>query len=201
MSWGDVFKEKMVTWLLKRIGHTEDSKLMAIKVRYAVDIIISTTEKAVVILTVVLLLERLQETVIVLVAFNIVRVKASGLHASNSLKCLLVSLVIFVLLPMCFDLVIIPDWVAAIWYVTLAYLLHTYAPADTVKNPILGKHHRDKMRISSSRNMLFVAVVSMAGPSTFQIYYLIGSTIAVVVVLPLTYKILKRSRNNYEIHE
>lgn len=192
----------LVQWVLNRTKRESAGKEhWEMKVCYAVDAGMDGLKKLVVIVTLALATGHLMECLIVLSAFNLVRSRAFGLHADGFWHCLGVSVLLFVVVPMVLNGLVLNACLQGIWYLQLALLLHRFAPGDTALNPIVGRHHREKLKLAATRNLFLLAFISTFFDPKVQALLLYGATVSVVMVLPMTYKIFGRSRNNYERYE
>lgn len=192
----------LVQWVLNRTQRESAGKEhWEMKVRYAVDAGMDGLKKLVVIVTLALVTGRLMECLTVLLAFNLVRARAFGLHADGFWHCLGVSVLLFVAVPMVLDGMALNAGVQGVWYLQLACLLHRFAPGDTALNPIVGRHHREKLKLAATRNLFLLAFMSTFFDAKVQALLIYGATVSVVMILPVTYKIFGRSRNNYERYE
>jgi accessory gene regulator B len=80
--------------------------------------------------------------------------------------------------------------------------LYKYAPADTAARPILGKKKRARLKKKAVAASIVVLVLALVFLN--EVYYGLvaaGAVYAIIAILPLVYKILGRSINNYEQYE
>lgn len=143
-----------------------------------------------------------KEVLLMILVFALLRLYAAGLHAKKSISCTLTALIAFVggaYLTLNFP---INFRGAFLICVILSLLILKYAPADTENRPIIGPQHRKKLK----RNAFIIAVVILVinlilKNVTFINLTMLAMLYQVISILPITYKILKRSYRNYEEYE
>lgn len=141
-------------------------------------------------------------TFIILFSFAFIRRYASGLHASNNINCTFVSFFMFIVIPYLLQDVIINEIILIFIFTFTCFGLYKYAPSDTAAKPILGKSNRDMLkRKAITANIFILFLALLIHESKFFILFSTGVIYGVICILPLTYKILKRSMNNYEKYE
>lgn len=174
------------------------------KMVLGVEILFHNIPKLLLMLILATLLGILPQTILIWLPFACIRRYAAGLHASNNITCTLATLFMFVAMPY----IIVTQGISINVWVLLAIFglvnagLYKYAPADTNARPILGKVKRIKLRKKSVMAGLCMLALALALRSA--VYYALismGGVYALITVLPVTYKILGRSINNYEQYE
>ena len=119
------------------------------EIRYGLEATYLSITKLVVILGISLLLGIFKESVIVLVLFNFLRLTGFGLHATKSWMCWVSSSITFLLVPFFCKSLVLPNYIlVAISVVCLINFL-LYAPADTVKRPLIHKKRRLLYKVST----------------------------------------------------
>ncbi|MCL1877862.1 MAG: accessory gene regulator B family protein, partial [Defluviitaleaceae bacterium] len=77
-----------------------------------------------------------------------------------------------------------------------------YAPADTKARPLIGKQLRDSFkRKAVFCGFLLMGVALLIPNGNVKFLLSVGAAYQTICILPLTYKILKRSVKNYEAYE
>ena len=136
------------------------------------------------------------------IPFACIRRYAGGLHASNSISCMIMTLLMFVAIPYFLQGVGINAAGMIVLFGMVCLSLWKWAPADTKAKPIIGVVKRKRLKRQSV--IACTAVLAMAlliGQEEFYVFVLVGAVYALIAVLPLTYKILRRSERNYEKYE
>ncbi|WP_442603184.1 accessory gene regulator B family protein [Paenibacillus sp. KN14-4R] len=199
MSLTESFSSRMANWLNKERGGEHIDYL---KMKLGLEMIFINLSKAIIVYGVAFTLHVFIQTVIVHITYFAIRRSAFGLHANSSMACNIMSVILFVGTPLLIEYILLNNYVVAGLGVVCTTLLYRYAPADTDKYPILGEKKRRKLRKETVIASLIITCIALIIPSlvvkSLMIY---GVLIQVCMVLPITYKLLKRSCNNYEKYE
>jgi len=136
------------------------------------------------------------------VAFVAVKRYSFGLHALNSTVCTLSGCAMFVFIPWLLSGAGIGNISVAIIFTGVILSLGFFAPADTKAKPLFGAENRKRMKIRAIACGVMVLIATLLIPNeTVKLMLTLGAMYQSVSILPLTYKILKRSEKNYEKHE
>ena len=80
--------------------------------------------------------------------------------------------------------------------------LYLYAPADTKAKPLVGINLRKKLKKKAVICGVTLMIIALIVPdNSLKLLLALGSMSQCVAILPITYKILKRSERNYEKYE
>jgi len=172
------------------------------KMVLGVEIFLHNIPKLVLTVLISALLGILPLTLLTWLPFACIRRYASGLHASNNIACTLTTLLMFVAMPYLMQGTHTNIGVLFLVFGLVGIGLYKYAPADTKARPILGKAKRARLKkksVIASVCMLAFALVLRNG--AFYVLISTGAVYALITVLPATYTILGRSKNNYEQYE
>ena len=171
------------------------------EIRYGLEGLYLTITKTIVIFTITLLLGIFSEMLIMLFVFNILRTTGFGIHAKKSWQCWISSLTIFVILPYIAKTIIIPFFVKIILGIISIIAMILYAPADTVKRPLINKKKRLIWKALSVFNCLTLITISFyIKDNTISNLLLFGILIEVVLINPITYMVFKMPYNNYKTY-
>ena len=180
-------------------GTNKYNKEQLEEIKYGLESIYLTISKVVVILFISFLFGLLKEAILFLLIFNILRAFAFGLHASKSIYCWISSSISFLLIPYIssnFEFPIIFHIVISI-ICFISFIL--YAPADTIKRPLINKKKRIIYKvlsiIISAIYITFIFITSNLLVKNMLTFALILETI---LILPITYKMFKLPYNNYK---
>lgn len=185
------------TGLIKQHYPETDDTQMEIY-RYNLEGFYLTITKALIIIPLAILCGIIKEFLLLIVTYNIIRAQSHGLHATKSWICLLSSTIIFIGMPLLAKVIYIPLYLKIIINVIGLLLMGLYAPADTKKAPIIKKENRRKFKIKSIIYTLLIAILSIViKDSTISNLLIFAIWIAVVLILPITYRIFNLSYNNY----
>lgn len=148
------------------------------------------------------LLGVLTEILVMTFIVGSLRLTAAGLHAKSSFMCTLTTLVAYIggaflskHYPVSFHI--------AFFIIMISILiLFKYAPADTENRPIIGKEKRKKLKVQTLITAVCLLIINLIVNSSWLINLTMVSMVSQTIsILPVTYKILKRSWNNYEKFE
>lgn len=171
-------------------------------IEYGLEGIYLTFSKLIILILLSSILGILWQVILLSIFYNIIRTVAFGLHASKSIHCLIMSLVMFIggtyiCLDVNFGLIF-----KAIISVICVCLLFKYAPADTEKRPIISKKRRNTYKfLSTLFGLIYTFVIVVYSDNVISMFMLIGMVEAVIMVLPVSYKILDLSYDNYKNYE
>lgn len=169
------------------------------EMRYGLEGFYLMITKMVIIIPLAFLLGVGTELILMLIFYNLLRENAGGLHATKSWMCLLSSSIIFIFLPLLAKEIIIPFELKIIFSIIGVILIFVYAPADTIKAPIIKKKNRDKKKfISTIITIIYSFICIFINNEVISNLILFGVYTEIVLILPITYKIFHLSYNNYK---
>ena len=172
------------------------------EIRYGLEATYLSITKVIVILLVTLILGIFKEAVTVLVFFNILRMFAFGIHAKESWQCWISSSILFIGIPYLCIYLNINDIYHYIVIGLSILIFILYAPADTVKRPLIKKNRRIKFKVLTLITSLIFIIIFFYTDSIF-IKNVISSCMLLesVLIHPLTYRVFKLPYKNYERYE
>jgi len=166
------------------------------------EILLINVSKIIIIYSLAALLGILTQTFVTHAAFALIKRYSFGLHALNSTVCTLVSCAIFVGIPLLLYDVYINNYIVAAAFAAVIIILYQYAPADTKARPLIGVRLRAQLKRRAVVCGLILATMALIIPNeSIKLFLVLGAVYQSISILPLTYKILKRSERNYEIYE
>ena len=138
------------------------------------------------------------EFVIFLALFNFLRFFGFGAHANNSKTCLITSSLLLVGTPYLFLKLSLPTYLIYTLCTTSIIIFILYAPADTEKRPLTNKKKR-KIRkfMTVIVACIFTIIIVILKNHTIKMLLLSSLIVESIMVLPITYKILKIPYRNY----
>ena len=192
------FLDSSIELITKNKDYTDEQvEIMA----YGLEAIYLTVTKMIVIFSFSYLFNVFWEMLFLLIAFNIIRTQAFGLHASKSIYCLMSSMTMFVGGAFICKYVVLPFWLMLVCAIICNICLFLYAPADTHKRPLINEKKRKKFKIVSCFWGIFYTILIIVFRDYSQVSYLLfGMIEAVIVILPVTYKIFNLPYNNYKAY-
>lgn len=169
------------------------------EIMYGVEGIYLTITKTIIIFTLALILGIFKELLFLLIAFNFIRLFAFGMHVDKSSKCLIFSSTLFIISTFICKYISINNLTLFILYSIIFISVILYAPADTVKRPILKKNKRQKFKILSIIVATIYFIISIKVKNNLLTNSLtIGLLIECILINPLTYKIFNMPYKNYK---
>lgn len=168
------------------------------EIMYGVEGIYLTITKAIIIFTLALILGVFKELLYLLIAFNAIRTFAFGMHADNSITCLIFSSLMFLGGAFICKYIIISKEILYLMYLITTIIIAVYSPADTVKRPLLKRTRRIRFKIISILIVIAFFIVTLLIKDNLIINSLIfGLIIECILILPITYKVFNMPYKNY----
>lgn len=168
---------------------------------YGLETIYLTVTKSVVIFALAYLLDVFVEMFLLLISYNIIRSQAFGLHASKSIYCLISSIIFLVLGAFICKQIVMPWELMVVIALVCDVCLLLYAPADTHKRPLINAKRRKKWKLFSFLlGIIYTILIIVFRDYSIINYLLFGMIEAVLMILPLTYKIFRLPYNNYKTY-
>ena len=186
-----------------RINHYAGKEgLEYTKMVFGLESFLINVSKLIIVYTFAILLGILPQTLITQGAFALLRRYSFGLHALKSTVCTIVSCCLFVFIPWLLPDAGIGNATVLAVFVPLIIIFYMYAPADTKARPLVGVQLRARMKKRAVICVVILMVAALIIPnSNVKLLMTLGAVYQCVSVLPLTYKILRRSEKNYEQYE
>lgn len=194
-------KNKFLNSSLKMIRNNNSnlSEIELEEIRYGLEGIYLTITKTIVIFALSLILGVFKEMLLLLFFFNILRSTGFGLHAKKSWQCWISSIILFVFLPMLAKIITIPFHIRFIMDILSIILVFKFAPADTEKHPLINEKKRKIWKIITTINTIIFVLINLSIKDNTIINLIIFSIyIEIILMNPLTYKILNLNYNNYK---
>jgi accessory gene regulator B len=191
---------KNMAFRLSRDSDMEGTELK--KMVVGIEIFLLTVSKLFVIYTLAIILDVVFYTLVIQGAFTLIKRYSLGLHALSSTVCTVVSCFMFVIMPWLLRGMAINNATVIGAFAIIILCLHLYAPADTKARPLIGKRLRASFKRKAIISGILLMGASLLMPSEAVKFLLTtGAAFQVITILPITYKILKRSVRNYETYE
>lgn len=169
------------------------------EIRYGLEATYLSITKLVVILFASFLLGIFKESIILLVLFNFLRLTGFGLHATKSWMCWVSSSITFLLVPFFCKSLVLPNYIlVAISVVCLINFL-MYAPADTVKRPLIHKKRRLLYKVGTVLiASLYIVLIFITKDTFLQNSLASAMLIEGALINPYIYKLFNLPYNNYK---
>ncbi|MBC1456827.1 accessory gene regulator B family protein [Listeria newyorkensis] len=168
-------------------------------VKYGVEIFLVNVTKGITVYLAAALLGMIWQTLIVHLSYLMIRRHSFGLHAKTSLGCTITSVVVFVVLPYFVKEVQLSGWMIVFISALILLNIAIFSPSDTENMPLFNAQKRHILRRKSVINTIivlsFIPLVPFLEIKNLVLY---GAFLQSILIHPYTYKIMKRSYNNYE---
>ena len=186
---------------IKEKGKYSDEKLEEIE--YGLETIYLTVTKLIIIFGVAFILGIVKETIVLLICYNLIRSSAYGLHASKSIYCLISSLLLFIGgVYVSIYLSSIPLYIKIVLGLLSIIMIIKYAPADTVKRPLINAKKRKRFKIISIiKSIIYLLLIIYFDKMQLSGFLLVGLVEAIIMIHPLVYKIFNLPYNNYKNYD
>lgn len=172
------------------------------EIRYGIEALYIAISKIVFILLVSLILNIFKETVLLLLIFNVLRLTAFGLHASKSIYCWISSTIIFIGIPFICKTFTFPSITYIILPIICLICFILYAPADTVKRPLINSKKRKVYKILSIAScIIYQILILLLNNILFKNLIMFSLILESILILPITYKMFKLPYKNYLNHK
>ncbi len=174
------------------------SKSKIDEIMYGIEGIYLTITKTIIIFMLALIFGIFKELIILLIAFNFIRLFAFGMHANKSITCLIFSSFIFLIGAFLCKHITISKEILYILYLMILIIIGKYAPADTKKRPLLKSKKRLRFKILSIAVVIIYFLITVLINNNLIINSLIiGLIIECILIIPITYKAFKMPYKNY----
>lgn len=190
------FLDSSMELITRNKDYTQDEiDIMA----YGLETIYLTVTKLVVIFLTAYVLGIFKEMILLLLTYNVIRSQAFGIHASKSIYCLISSLVMFIGGALICKYCVIPFEIMVSIAIVCNVCLLLYAPADTHKRPLVNVKKRKRFKfVSFTFGIIYTILIILFRDYSIVNYLLFGMIEAIVMILPITYKIFNLPYNNYK---
>lgn len=192
-------KKNVLKFLITKIEkyNPNISKRKINHIAYGLEGIYLLISKSIIIFSLAYFLNILTELLILLFFYNLIKLFSFGIHATKSSSCLFFSIIVFLGSSILINYLIINTSLIAILNIIFVLLIFKYAPADTYKKPI--KKRRNLYKFSSTIITIILAFITTFIKNPIIINsIIIGITIQVIMILPITYKLFNLPYNNYK---
>lgn len=190
------FLNSSIAFITKNKQYTKDEIDI---MKYGLEAIYLTVTKMVVIFLTAYVLGIFKELLLLLVTYNVIRSQAFGIHASKSTYCLISSLIMFIGGAVICKYCVLPFDVIVVLAIICNICLWLFAPADTYKRPLVNEKKRKRFKlVSFSLGIIYTILIVVFRDYSIVNYLLFGMIEAVIMILPITYKIFNLPYNNYK---
>ena len=196
-----VVKEKILNYCMNLVKNKypnyDEDKLEVIA--YGLEGLYLTFTKIIIIIGLSLILGKLKNVLMLILFYNLIRFFSFGLHAKKSYQCLIMSISLFIGGMYLCEYISINFYIKVMLGIICIILMAKYAPADTEKRPLINKKQRYFFKLLSLfQTTIFTIFIVIFDDRTISNYLLVGLIEATLMILPISYKILKLPYDNYK---
>ena len=167
-------------------------------IKYGLECIYTMITKSTAIIILSIIINTFYETLFLIIFYTFIRMFGFGIHATSNIKCWVVSISTYSILPLIIRYVGI-NQIVVISCEMIAFLgLLLWAPADTKKRPLIHKDKRLKDKILVLSIAFIYIIYSLFYLNIFSKAMMFGMLIELVCTCPLTYIIFNQPYNNYK---
>lgn len=182
--------------LIKELDKYDDTQLEEIK--YGIEASYIGITKVITILLLSACLGIFKQTFTFFLFFNLLRFTGFGLHASKSIWCWISSIISFIGLPFISMHIEMPNICYIILPIICIICFILYAPADTIKRPLINKKKRKIYKIITTiLGIIYLIAINLINNILLKNTLTFALILQTILILPITYKIFKLSYNNY----
>ncbi len=142
-----------------------------------------------------------------LITFITIKFFSGGLHMKTGTSCFIVTNLMYIAPPLLIDkiinirVVIKDNYIIFIYFIFLI-LIGIFSPSDTENKPLIHKETRARQKKLSILILVLNFLITYFFVDEYiKIYIIIALTYQVILISPITYKLLGRRYNNYEYYE
>lgn len=163
-----------------------------LKCKLGMEVILINFSKFIAVYGLAFLSGNLYITALAHISYTSIRINAYGIHSKKNSTCTIVSIILFVFIPNIFKNVVFSAYIIVLIIVFSYWSIYKYAPANTSKNKISNLNLKKKLKYRALIIYTFCIIVSLCTNSNIiRNQIIVGTIIAVICILPITYKIFK----------
>lgn len=172
----------------------ERNKLEKDKMQYGIEIMLYNISSVGLILLIALLVGVFKESIIVYLAFGILRLLAGGMHFDTSIECLFTTSFVVIGGAKVSHFYQMEDKLIIAVFIILEIFIWLYAPSGTAEHPI-DDEDRNKLKIQSMLVVFIYAVICWFSDTNIKELIIIATCCEVITILPFANrKYLERKR-------
>ncbi|WP_369900782.1 accessory gene regulator B family protein [Bacillus manliponensis] len=189
--------EKFAISLFERLisnSDLQDDRIKYLKCKYALEFLVLNISKILIVYIFALFLGITLEVFVFHLSFMSIRMYAFGAHAYSNFYCTVVTVVLFIGIPLVIShMLIVSKFVLSILFLLNFIIIFKYAPADTVGNQIDDMDQRKLLRNRALKINLSLAIISLLFPSLYFGNLIgTGAFFGSLMLLPLTNNLLNK---------
>lgn len=163
-----------------------------LKCKLGMEVILINFSKFIIVYGLAFLSGNLYITALSHISYTFIRINAYGIHSKKNSTCTIVSIILFVFIPNIFKNVVFSVYIIALIIIFSYWSIYKYAPANTSKNKISNLNLKKKLKYRAVIIYTFCIMMYLCTNSNIiRNQIIVGTVIAVISILPITYKIFK----------
>lgn len=184
-------KKKIINFLITNIQkYKKYDEIKINEIKYGLETLYLTTTKFIIITIISIIFNFTKELLYLFIFYGLLRLFTSGMHAKNSVQCWIISMLIFILLPLLIKYVIVHKYIIIITYLFILFLIYKYAPSGTSKRNIKNKNKRLLLKyISLFISSLYLFIIIFFANDYLSNILFYSNLLSVIFILPVTYKL------------
>lgn len=192
--------DKVIDRIIEFVKNNTDKKQEELEmIKYGIQVIVINIIKLIILFFTVYCMNVVNYCIVAVGVFAILRTFACGVHASSSLKCIIVNYIVFIGNVELSLKYLVSTKIVLLLFIISFLLIYTYAPADTAERPLLSKKLRKSSKVKASFIVLFFAIISIVlNKSIYRNILTYAILEESILITPISYKIFKKPYKNYE---
>lgn len=168
------------------------------EIDYGIQVILINMFKLTILFLSAYFLGILMNTIVAVTSFAIIRIFASGVHASSNLKCTITNIILFIGNAYLSTQIILNKYILIIIFILSLILIIIYAPADTEDRPLISFVLRRKLKIYSVISTLLIGIIILKY-NTYVFANIITFSLLEesLLITPTAYYIFNTKYNNW----
>ena len=180
--------------------HNELDHYNEVKIKYGLEVMYSFITKTVAIIIMSLVFGFFVDNLLVLIFYGILRTFAHGVHAKTNSNCWISTMITYFITGVTCKYFIFNNLLIYIISILSFIIIAIYAPSDSIHRPIKRKNKRIALKIKAILTSIMLISILLLTKFKYKPSIIISLILCVISINPITYKILKTSRNNYKVN-
>ena len=161
------------------------------KLKYGLESLYLTITKMIVIIIISIFLKVTKELLLLSLFYGVLRLFMFGVHGKNSLQCWILSITIFISVPLLIKYIYIPKLYMIFIYIFLFLLINKYAPSSTEKRVLKNKSKKRFLKYASLfTSTLYMLIITYFANDYFSNILFYSILLSTIFILPITYKLM-----------
>lgn len=169
--------------ILNKLLSSDMEKLQIVRLQFGFSLLIDSMKKGIIIYGVAILLNCFFETLLVHLSFLILRQVSFGWHSSNSLFCVVWSVVSFPVFTFLLVQSNIHSFIVDIVFISCIVMIWLIGPVGTSVNSLSNLKHRQLLHRKLKKRILVLTLGTLIVPSFFFPYITLGICIQTMTLI------------------